>query len=63
MQKDAQKRHQEVLDMIEKLSEATASEGVSIVCSSGMFTRCIPTFSQGSGHYSWSSNRYEICLS
>ncbi|KAJ7854056.1 hypothetical protein B0H14DRAFT_3652126 [Mycena olivaceomarginata] len=40
MQKDAQKRHQEVLDMIEKLSEATASEGVSI----------------GSGHYSWSSN-------
>jgi hypothetical protein len=44
MQKDAQRRHQEVLDMIEKLSEATASEGVSTVCNSSMFTRCIPTF-------------------
>ncbi|KAJ7794330.1 hypothetical protein B0H14DRAFT_2532893 [Mycena olivaceomarginata] len=40
MKKDAQKRHQEVLDMIEKLSEATASERASTV----------------SGHYSWSSN-------
>ncbi|KAJ7896686.1 hypothetical protein B0H14DRAFT_3124887 [Mycena olivaceomarginata] len=40
MKKDAQKRHQEVLDMIEKLSEATASERASTI----------------SGHYSWSSN-------
>ncbi|KAJ7803770.1 hypothetical protein B0H14DRAFT_3154322 [Mycena olivaceomarginata] len=31
MKKDAQKRHQEVLDMIEKLSEATASERASTV--------------------------------
>ncbi|KAJ7834138.1 hypothetical protein B0H14DRAFT_2591064 [Mycena olivaceomarginata] len=41
MKKDAQKRHQEVLDMIEKLSEATASERASTI----------------SGNYSWSSNR------
>ncbi|KAJ7300622.1 P-loop containing nucleoside triphosphate hydrolase protein, partial [Mycena albidolilacea] len=40
MKKDAQKRHQEVLDMIEKLSEATASERASTM----------------SRHYSWSSN-------
>ncbi|KAJ7896620.1 hypothetical protein B0H14DRAFT_3604920 [Mycena olivaceomarginata] len=40
MQKDAQKKHQEVLDMIEKLSEATGSERAS--------TR--------SGQYSWASN-------
>ncbi|KAJ7321296.1 hypothetical protein DFH08DRAFT_384191, partial [Mycena albidolilacea] len=40
MQKDAQKKHQEVLEMIEKLSEATASEQASTM----------------SGHYSWSSN-------
>ncbi|KAJ7701305.1 hypothetical protein B0H14DRAFT_2648434 [Mycena olivaceomarginata] len=39
MKKDAQKRHQEVLDMIEKLSEATASERASTI----------------SGHHSWSS--------
>jgi hypothetical protein len=31
MQKDAQKKHQEVLDMIDKLSEATASERASTV--------------------------------
>jgi hypothetical protein len=37
MQQDAQKRHQEVLDMIEKLSEATASEGVSTVGNSSVF--------------------------
>ncbi|KAJ7797379.1 hypothetical protein B0H14DRAFT_3157502 [Mycena olivaceomarginata] len=40
MKKDAQKRHEEVLDMIEKLSEATASEKASTI----------------SGYYSWSSN-------
>ncbi|KAJ7321678.1 hypothetical protein DFH08DRAFT_818541 [Mycena albidolilacea] len=40
MKKDAQKRHQEVLDMIEKLSDTTASERASTI----------------SGHYSWSSN-------
>ncbi|KAJ7857928.1 hypothetical protein B0H14DRAFT_3637440, partial [Mycena olivaceomarginata] len=40
MQKDAQKKHQEVLDMIEKLSEATGSERASTM----------------SGHYSWGSN-------
>ncbi|KAJ7857920.1 P-loop containing nucleoside triphosphate hydrolase protein, partial [Mycena olivaceomarginata] len=40
MQKDAQKKHQEVLDMIEKLSEASASERASTI----------------SRHYSWSSN-------
>ncbi|KAJ7821389.1 hypothetical protein B0H14DRAFT_2599268 [Mycena olivaceomarginata] len=39
--KDAEKRHQEVVDMIEKLSETTASERASTI----------------SGHYSWSSNR------
>lgn len=31
MQKDAQKRHQEVLDMIEHLSDGTTSEEVSFV--------------------------------
>jgi hypothetical protein len=31
MQKDAQKKHQEVLEIIEKLSEATASERASTV--------------------------------
>ncbi|KAJ7804177.1 hypothetical protein B0H14DRAFT_3154111 [Mycena olivaceomarginata] len=41
MQKDAQKRHREVLEMIERLSEATASERSSTI----------------SEHYSWSSNR------
>ncbi|KAJ7877915.1 hypothetical protein B0H14DRAFT_3130084 [Mycena olivaceomarginata] len=40
MKKDAQKRHQEVLDMIEKLSEATASERASTI----------------SRHDSWSSS-------
>ncbi|KAJ7896649.1 hypothetical protein B0H14DRAFT_450539 [Mycena olivaceomarginata] len=40
MKKDAQKRHQEVLDMIEKFSDATASERASTI----------------SGHHSWSSN-------
>ncbi|KAJ7896607.1 P-loop containing nucleoside triphosphate hydrolase protein, partial [Mycena olivaceomarginata] len=40
MQKDAQKKHQEVLDMIEKLSEETASERASTI----------------SRHYSWASN-------
>ncbi|KAJ7894440.1 hypothetical protein B0H14DRAFT_771315, partial [Mycena olivaceomarginata] len=40
MKKDAERRHQEVLDVIEKLSEATASERASTI----------------SGHYSWSSN-------
>ncbi|KAJ7339270.1 P-loop containing nucleoside triphosphate hydrolase protein, partial [Mycena albidolilacea] len=40
MKKDAEKRHQEVLDIIEKLSEATASERASTM----------------SGHHSWSSN-------
>ncbi|KAJ7896687.1 hypothetical protein B0H14DRAFT_3605124 [Mycena olivaceomarginata] len=41
MCKDAQKRHQEVLDMIEKLSEVTTSEGASTI----------------TGHHSWSSHR------
>ncbi|KAJ7721099.1 hypothetical protein B0H14DRAFT_587654 [Mycena olivaceomarginata] len=40
MQKDSRKKHQEVLDMIENLSEATASERASTM----------------SGHYSWFSN-------
>ncbi|KAJ7814601.1 P-loop containing nucleoside triphosphate hydrolase protein, partial [Mycena olivaceomarginata] len=40
MRKDAEKRLQEVLDMIEKLSEVSASERASTI----------------SGHYSWSSN-------
>ncbi|KAJ7339275.1 P-loop containing nucleoside triphosphate hydrolase protein, partial [Mycena albidolilacea] len=40
MKRDAQKRHQEVLGMIESLSEATASDRASTI----------------SGHYSWSSN-------
>jgi hypothetical protein len=31
MKKDAERRHQEVLDVIEKLSEATASERASTV--------------------------------
>jgi hypothetical protein len=37
MQKDAQKKHQEVLNIIEKLSEATASERASTVSSSSAF--------------------------
>jgi hypothetical protein len=37
MQRDAQKKHQEVLDMIEKLSEATASERASIVSNPNVF--------------------------
>jgi hypothetical protein len=46
MKKDAQKRHQEVLDMIEKLSEATASERASTVSNSTVsITRCTPTVS------------------
>jgi hypothetical protein len=46
MKKDAQKRHQEVLDMIEKLSEATASERASTVSNWTMcVTRCKPTVS------------------
>ncbi|KAJ7812802.1 hypothetical protein B0H14DRAFT_3150214 [Mycena olivaceomarginata] len=40
MKKDAEKRHQEVLDMIEKLSEETASERASTI----------------SGHRSWFSS-------
>jgi hypothetical protein len=46
MQKDAEQRHQEVLAMIEKLSEATASERASPVSNSTVsVTRCIPTAS------------------
>jgi hypothetical protein len=46
MKKDAQKRHQEVLDMIEKLSEATASEiGSTVSNSTVSITRCTPTVS------------------
>jgi hypothetical protein len=37
MQKDAQKKHQEVLEMIEKLSEATASERASTVHNLNVF--------------------------
>jgi hypothetical protein len=37
MQKDAQKKHQEVLDMIEKLSETTASERASTVSNPNVF--------------------------
>ncbi|KAJ7854102.1 hypothetical protein B0H14DRAFT_3652247 [Mycena olivaceomarginata] len=44
MRKDAERRHHEVLDMIEKLSEATASERASMI----------------SGNHSWSSIRYSI---
>ncbi|KAJ7787771.1 hypothetical protein B0H14DRAFT_3579018 [Mycena olivaceomarginata] len=40
MQKDAEKKHQEVLDMIEKFSESAGSERASTI----------------SGHYSWASN-------
>ncbi|KAJ7813283.1 P-loop containing nucleoside triphosphate hydrolase protein [Mycena olivaceomarginata] len=40
IQKDAQKKHQQVLEMIEKLSEANTSERASTI----------------SGHYSWASN-------
>jgi hypothetical protein len=32
MQEDAEKRHKEVLDMIEALSDATSSDGASSVC-------------------------------
>ncbi|KAJ7813289.1 hypothetical protein B0H14DRAFT_3750856 [Mycena olivaceomarginata] len=44
MQKDAERRHHEVLDMIEKLSEATASERASMV------------INLISGNHYWSSN-------
>ncbi|KAJ7894438.1 hypothetical protein B0H14DRAFT_3125580 [Mycena olivaceomarginata] len=44
MQKDAQNKHQEVLNMIEKLSEATVSERASMVINAI------------SGQHSWSSN-------
>jgi hypothetical protein len=37
MQNNAQRRHQEVLDIIEKLSEATASEKASTVSNSSVF--------------------------
>jgi hypothetical protein len=39
MQKDAQNKHQEVLEMIEKLSEATASERASTVSNLRVFDR------------------------
>jgi hypothetical protein len=42
MQKDAQSRHQEVLEMIEKLSETTASERESMVCNLKVF-HCVYT--------------------
>jgi hypothetical protein len=37
MQKDAQKKHEEVLEMIEKLAEATDSESASTVCNLNVF--------------------------
>jgi hypothetical protein len=44
--RDAQKRHQEVLDMIEKLSDITASERALTVSNKALYvTRCIPTVS------------------
>jgi hypothetical protein len=46
MKKDAEKRHQEVLDMIEELSEATVSEKASTVSNSTVsFARCTPAVS------------------
>jgi hypothetical protein len=57
MKKDAQKRHQEVLEMIEELSEATASDRASTVSSSKLLHQYTPDALQISGHYSWFSNR------
>jgi hypothetical protein len=46
MKKDAEKRHQEVLDMIEKLSEETTSERASTVSNWTLcVTRCTPIVS------------------
>jgi hypothetical protein len=60
MRKDAERRHHEVLDMIEKLSEATASERASMVINLVCFNGFLPTVSQISGNHYWSSNRYII---
>jgi hypothetical protein len=38
MQEEAEKRHQEVLNMIEALSDSTSSDGASFVCT---ITECI----------------------
>jgi hypothetical protein len=43
MQKDAQKKHHEVLEMIERLSEETASERASMVGNLRGF-HCIDTY-------------------
>jgi hypothetical protein len=60
MQKDADRRHHAVLEMIEKLSEATLSERASMVINSAWFYGSPPTLLQISGHHSWFSNRCSI---
>jgi hypothetical protein len=63
MQEEAEKRHQEVLNMIEALSDSTSSDGASFVCT---ITECIPkqvlNLTQISRVYSCSHNRYVLFL-
>jgi hypothetical protein len=49
-----------MLDIIEKVSNATVSERASMVTNSVYFCGSPPTVSQISGNHSWLSNRYSI---
>lgn len=63
MQEEAEKRHQEVLNMIEALSDSTSSDGASFVCT---ITEFIPkqvlNLTQISRVYCGSHNRYVLFL-
>jgi hypothetical protein len=57
IEENAQKRHREVLDMIEALSEATSSDGASTVRKIHCFWRIPIILFQMSRLYSGSHNR------
>jgi hypothetical protein len=60
MQENARKRHQEVLDVVESLSDATSSESASSVREIRDLRRISIIFLQISRVYSGSHNRYVV---
>jgi hypothetical protein len=60
MQRDAQKRHEEVLNMIESLSDTTSSDRASSVQKLHYLCRFVLTTVQIGTVYSGSNNRYWV---
>jgi hypothetical protein len=62
MQKNAQKRHREVLEMVEALSDIAISDAASSVCNIHYLWGMSITLVQISRVYSGSHNRYIVLL-